>query len=876
MRRYPLLPITASFAAGIWAAPHFYLSAREQLLWVAGIFLLAALLALRHRFLQGFLVSLLGFFLCGTFLAAEEHAVLPQQHMERLARQGRFHPGEPLEVTGWARTNSVKRPGGEYFDLEVEELQQAGKVLPAKGVVRIYYFGGLQHDPPLDYAYGTRLSLFLRNLRRPRNFLTPGGYDYEATMRRQGIFFTGLVQYAAQAQVLAGRKGNGWRSATYHLQSRLLAYLDRRFPDRGDPVHRAAILKAILLGDGNWLDGETESHFQASGTYHVLVVSGLHVGALAFGLFWVFSWLRLPKGWSTLLIAVCVVTFAMVAGAGTPVMRATLMVLLYLVARLLYRERALLNSIAAAALLLLVLHPSDLREVSFQLSFLAVLVLAGIAVPVLQWTLSPYRQVLRDLEDQEKDKHLEPRLAQFRLDVRTVISYFCDSVRLRAEHGQFLRLALRKAASGCLALGEAVLFTFFMQLGFSLVMAVYFHRVAWSGVLANLIVLPLTGLLIPIGFVTLVASLLWWPLAAWLGGLLGLLVSLLRAVAAAGAERLAVLNPRVPPPPFWVSVAFLLLLLGLAVLVDRRSRWAWLPVCGLVFLGAFLTIAPYPPEQVAGRLEVTALDVGQGDSLLVNFPRGTTMLVDGGGAIPVPDAPPPRLDIGESVVSSFLWSQRLQRLDVVALTHAHWDHFGGLMTVLQNFHVGELWIGPGPPSQNLDRLLRLATERGVRIVRQQRGVRREMDGVEVLVLSPPPDWNPRRVSNNDSLVLRLGYRRRHVLLPGDVERPMENRMVENGFPIASDVLKVPHHGSQTSTTPAFLERVAPRFGIVSVGAYGRFGHPSPEVLEALQRAGVKTYRTDVDGATTVSTDGNRVELRTFRESHRPWPPFSAW
>ena len=227
------------------------------------------------------------------------------------------------------------------------------------------------------------------------------------------------------------------------------------------------------------------------------------------------------------------------------------------------------------------------------------------------------------------------------------------------------------------------------------------------------------------------------------------------------------------------------------------------------------------------------------------------------------------------MVSSYLWSRRVQSLDFVVLTHAHWDHFGGLLTVLQNFRVGELWISPRPSSENTDRLLRLAAARGVRVRRLHSGDRNEVQGVEVLVLSPPSDWNPSQVSNNDSLVLRLGYGRRHVLLPGDVEERMEQRLLEDGMPLASDILKVPHHGSKTSTSPDFLAGVAPRFGLISVGPYRRFGHPHAETLARLRLAGVQTYQTDADGATTISTDGNRIELTTYREPLRPWPPFQA-
>jgi competence protein ComEC len=251
------------------------------------------------------------------------------------------------------------------------------------------------------------------------------------------------------------------------------------------------------------------------------------------------------------------------------------------------------------------------------------------------------------------------------------------------------------------------------------------------------------------------------------------------------------------------------------------------------------------------------------------------MLVDGGGAIPIPGSPPPRLDVGERVVAPYLWSRRLKSIDVVLLTHAHSDHLGGLINVLRYFRVGELWLGPGPSNPEVEKLVAVAEERGIPVRMRASGDREEIDGVTVEVLSPPPDWQPTRVSNNDSVVLRLGYGARHIFLAGDAEARMERMMVSGEMPMASDVLKVGHHGSKTSTTSPFLSRVAPRFAMISVGAFSRFGHPNHEVIDALAGARVATYRTDFDGSVTASTDGNRIDFLLFRDTLREWPPFAV-
>lgn len=871
MMRHPLLPIAAAFAAGIGTAPHFYLIAGEQVLFITLCVFGAALLLRVKHYAYGLLVCWLGFFLCGTFLAAEEHAVSGWGDVDPSARGAGLRLDQPAQLVGWARTPSQRGTGGEVFDLEVTEVRQGGRSLPAPGAIRLYYF----HDPEkphvLAITAGTSLSVAVDGLRQTRNYQTPGAFDWEGYMRRQGIPFTGVIREPADVQALPGEADGDWRAGIDAFRGRLLSHLDRLYPE-GAVADRRAILKAMLLGAGGWLSPATKSAFQESGTYHVLVVSGWNVAALALPLFWFLSRARIPKWLGALLTAGAVVGFAFLADEEIPVVRAALMFLIYVLAQLFYREKALLNSIALAAMILLAISPSDLWDGGFQLSFVAVLVLAAVAVPLVQWTVTPYRLALRGLEGRERDRLFQPQQAQFRYDLRALLDFLCSPSRLGRRPWRWFRVGLSKGAYLPLWAAEGALFTVAMQVGFTLVTAGYFHRVTWSGIFANLLILPLASIVVPLGMAVLMASLVWWPLAELGAVPLGWSAAFLHWIAATMAQ-LDWLNPRVPTPPAWVSLSFLALVALIAILVARRSRWMLVPSAALICLCVILTVAPYPAQVARGRLVVTALDVGQGDCLLVTFPQGKTLLVDGGGVIPFPDSTTPRRDVGESVVSAYLWSRGIQRLDIVVLTHDHWDHFGGLMALFDNFRVGEFWIGPDPANRDMEWLRQRAAASGARIVRPRAGITRRMDGVEVQVLSPPADWEPRRVSNNDSIVLRLGYANRHILLPGDVESRMESRLVKDGLPLASEVLKVAHHGSKTSSTAAFLDRVRPRFGIVSVGAFGRFGHPHAQVLEGLRAAGIRLYRTDQDGTVTVSTDGNRMELDTFRDTLRPWPRF---
>jgi competence protein ComEC len=291
----------------------------------------------------------------------------------------------------------------------------------------------------------------------------------------------------------------------------------------------------------------------------------------------------------------------------------------------------------------------------------------------------------------------------------------------------------------------------------------------------------------------------------------------------------------------------------------------------VAFISCTLTIAIYPfgESWTKGALELTVLDVGQGDSLFVVSPGGKTLLIDGGGAFGgFPGHEEHNgVDPGEEAVSPYLWSRGFQKLDVVALTHAHQDHLGGLPAILDNFRVAKLWIGREVSSLALARLEELARRRKIPIEHELRGKSFRWDGVDGDFLWPEiaPEEVAPSAKNNDSMVLRLRYGRRSILLPGDAEKQVEREILSENSPQAmhSDVLKIGHHGSKNSTTAEFLVAVQPHFGIISAGEGNPYGHPSPELLERLENAGVRILRTDRDGAVHVLTDGERLDITCF-------------
>ncbi len=625
----------------------------------------------------------------------------------------------------------------------------------------------------------------------PRN---PGEPSERVLQRERGI--DGEIQSAA---IVAHRP-----SASIDARAVIArwhhAALETLRAQLGEPG--ASIVAGELWGERSALPPDLRADFQESGTVHILVTAGLHVGLIAALVAAVLSRFSLPRRYACGLAIVAIWLFVLWSGAQLPAVRAATMASAALIARAGGAAAMSWNALAIAAIAIAFFRPESVATPSFALSFACVGTIFSLARPIDRW-----------------------------IEGATSIP-----ARLREV-----------AALSCAA-----------QIGTWPIGAAVFLQFSPYALFANMAIVPCVPITMLLGMAEL-ATQRCVPLAQAFanlnGWLLAWIVAVIRCVGALPAAAI----PMTPAPTVCIAL-YLATIVAIPPLMLRSMRTL---AAGAIVVSVSLVL--WPPDWPDGLLHVIVLDVGQADGIVVQTPGGHVYEIDAGGRLergPQSDASSAEL-VGERIVVPYLLRHGIHRVDAMILSHPHGDHAGGIAPVLRKLRVAEFADGGQTYGGHAyhDALDVARSESVPMVYPRAGGIWRSDDGVTLRFIGPSlPFIGGKNAINDNSVAFMLQYRHFRILFTGDAGSAAEQRFLDEGVGLHADVLKVGHHGSAYGSTPAFIAAVAPRYAIVSVGRHNMFGHPAPSTIATLQHFGAMVYRTDQNGAVSITSDGTRLDI----------------
>lgn len=888
---HPLALMCAALAAGI-AYAHFFPTRLSIFISLAAIALGLLVLSLRRRSATfSTALVLVATLFAGAVLERTDQRIPPENQIKRLLQEGKINPGETVEIVGILDRPLEYTPNGFYLTLQIERLRRKEVEQSATGVVQLLVSnrGLTATDESFGLSFGTRVRL-VTVLERADNYRNPGVSSLTEYLDRKGFDATGKLKSPALIESLGDTRIFVPLRWLYEWRRRLEREIHKSFS-----ADTAGVLDAALLGNRYFLSRQSAERFREGGTFHVLVISGLHISFIGGVVLLIAHRLTRKRSVQFVVAASVLWSYTLAVGAEASVVRSALMFSLVAFAPVVSRTASSLNALGGAGLILLVWRADDLFDPSFQLTFLSVLAIVVIAIPLVRnltrigaWRPTrgtPYpphcSEWLRVLSEalywgeRQWQKEIANSNYAYRL-FKTPVAGWLERHRVQK---------LLRHATTALIVSASV------QVSLLPLLIIYFHRLSASSLFLNIFVSGLMALLSVVALTALcvaqVSQMLAAPLCAVANGLNWIMVHSVDVFAAFGSHSL-----RLPEYSGWSAALYAVYYVPLVILVWRLGKWNPLNQPGSFgrvtsrrtrvllashsILFVLLITHPFSEKLSPRNLRVDFLDVGQGDAALVTMPDGTTLLIDGGGRpnfgaaskTSLGEGPPFESDsrsIGEAVVSEYLWWRGLDSIDYIVATHADADHIDGLNDVVNKFRVGTALVARTPAAdqeylkfeETLNREHTPANLIGA-------GDMLVFGDIRVSVLWPVLTDSPVAESrNNDSVVLRLEFGSRAFLMTGDIEKETEAALLRSGSNLSVDVVKVPHHGSKTSSTEGFVKATHPQLAVISVGLTSIFGHPRPEVVDRWKSAGAEVMTTGRKGTITVSTDGKDLQLETY-------------
>ncbi|MFA4972247.1 MAG: DNA internalization-related competence protein ComEC/Rec2 [bacterium] len=744
--------------------------------------------------------------LCAAFLFGAWRAQSAAAHaLDLPAGAGR---DAPLLCEGSVDGPLRLKEWGASFDLELSACgANEGALSSAGGSVRV----NARHVPE-GLADGDRVRALIA-IKAPRKFDNPGAFDYARYLMSLGV---GAVANARGPVMHIDQDGEALRGAVGRARKRVASAIDEA---AGQPED--AILRALAIGDRSFVTQDLRDWFARSGLAHLLALSGLHVGYVALLIYLLVRASiglvpplvsRVPVRIMAAGLTIPAVWFYVIfTGCSISAIRAAVMLSVFLAGVMLMRRPDAFCTIAAAVIAIVAILPESTLSVSFQLSIFAVLGIATIAVPMMRWIRG---------------------------------SGEAPGVRRRILYWITATATVSFAAT--LATAPAV--------------GYHFKMFTAVGIFANMIAVPLTGFLLqPLVLVATAVAALSPDSAAWLWSAAGSVAAVLVKSASFASSAGEPLIGRWAPSIAEVAMAYAALA---CVAAWKRLPYKKIMVSSLM-IAMFTDVIYYRALPAFDqRLRVIYFDVGQGDSALVRFPGGENLLIDAGGI------KGSSIDVGKEVLAPALLAMGVRRIDRVLLTHPHYDHYAGIVSLLKDFGPRLLWTNglaaPEKEAGDWDVLVAAARAAGVPMVAVgEHGLREEIEGA-TLEISLPKDLAAEDI-NDTSLIVRISLRARSFLFTGDLTKEGETSLISSGIDLDSDVLKVGHHGSNDASSEEFLRAVSPEIAVISAGVGNPYGFPHKDALARIERTGARVFRTDWHGAISLTTDGDSLDVSCYSD-----------